>query len=376
LACEGLGMKGCKHGDGPSFDNQFMAEISHELGNVLNGLLGMTRLVRDSGLNAEQDRWLKAIEQSGQQLRRLVEAIRQGPAAGGSGIESRPVALDGIDLLEQLLLAHAPAARARANRLLLTVSPGVPRHWVSDPRLVRQLLDNLLGNALKFTRAGEAVLEVSLGPLDAAAPGTLVLAVTDSGPGIDSQLGHRMFGAYERGAEQVRDSSAGYGLGLFICRRIVQALGGSIAWSAAAGGGARFEVALPGVAAAAAAPASLPGNLLRTLECRLDLGGSLERSVRCCLARLGVACRASAGRPRRDAGDVSGADLLVSISKRSTAAADSGLQLALQAETRDGRVACRRQLALPVLESSLGPLLLELALEALWLRNARRGSAP
>jgi hypothetical protein len=72
---------------------------------------------------------------------------------------------------------------------------------------------------------------------------------------------------------------------------------------------------------------------------------------------------------------MSGTDLLVSISERS-AAADSGLQLALQAETRDGRVACRRRLALPVLESSLGPLLLELALEALWLRNARRGSAP
>ena len=113
-------MKGCKRGDPRNISDPFVAEICHELGNVLNGLLGMAHLLRDSALTAEQDRWLKAIEQSGWQLRRLVDAFRQGPRRAGEGAACRPATLDGIDLLEQVLLAHAPAARAQANRLWLT----------------------------------------------------------------------------------------------------------------------------------------------------------------------------------------------------------------------------------------------------------------
>lgn len=371
-------MKGRKRGNSPSVSDQFMAEVGHELGNVLNGLLGMTRLVRDSGLNTEQDRWLRAIEQSGRQLRRLLEAFRQGPVQAGAGLRSQPVILDGVELLEQLLLAHAPSARRRADRLWLVVSPNLPRRWVSDPCLLRQLLDNLLGNALKFTQSGEVVLEAGFDESNANVADTLVLVVADSGPGIPPELGNRMFRAYERGPPPVRNGDGGCGLGLFISRRIVQALGGTIEWSTPASGGARFTVSLPGtVPAPLARSAILPSRILQSIECRLELQGAARRSVVSCLARLGVTLdREAAGSA---AGDVTGRApgcrdvprILVSIREMPVSAAGSGPQLLLQAEG-----AGSRRLDLPVLEGSLGPLLLELALERLWLRNAGPDSVP
>ena len=372
-------MKGRKRGIPSYVSDQFVAEIGHELGNVLNGLLGMARLVRESGLSAEQDRWLKAIEQSGRQLRCLVDTFRQGPARPGDGTRYCPAPLDGVDLLEQLLLAHAPSARARANRLWLAVSPELPRRWVSDALLLRQLLDNLLGNALKYTRSGEVVLKAEALADDPGRRGALVLVVTDSGPGIQPELGERMFRAYERGPASPRDESSGCGLGLFICQRIVQTLGGVIEWSTPAGGGAQFTVTLPGVLAEAPTrPAFQPSRSLQAVECRLELQGAARRSVACCLARLGVAestleelsdCASDettgGSTPRRNLTPIA-----VFFSEMPIESGLSSASLLLRVESPDGRVLGGKRLDQPVLESSLGPLLLELVLECLWLRHA------
>jgi hypothetical protein len=375
-------MKGCKRGIPRNVSDPFVAEICHELGNVLNGLLGMAQLVRDSALTAEQDRWLRAIEQSGWQLRRLVDAFRQGPVRAGDGATYRPATLDGVDLMEQLLLAHAPAARAQANRLWLTADSELPRCWVSDVRLLRQLLDNLLGNALKFTRSGEVELEARMATADAGSHGSLMLAVTDSGPGIHPELGQRMFEAYERGPAPVRDECGGYGLGLFICQRIVRTLGGDIRWSTPSTGGTRFTVTLPGVISSAPSrPAIRPSRILQSVECRVELQGAARRSVVCSLSRLGVARGGMANRPEGAVGRAIGgpdhfhgpAPVLVSIQETPIEAGASCAPLLLQTRTPDGGVLGSRLLDTPVLECSLGPLLLELALECLWLRNADRG---
>jgi hypothetical protein len=369
-------MKGRKDNGSPIDEGLLIAEFGHELGNVLNGLLGMTRLVRRSELNAEQDRWLRAIEQSGRQLRRLVEAFRREPDLPSRSVPAQPKLINGVDLLEQALLSHAPAARDGDNRLLLTVAAEVPRKWRVDPCLLRQLIDNLLGNALKFTAAGEVVLEAARAPCDGGDTGTLVLTVVDSGPGLDAELGRRMFRAYQRGPDQVRDKSAGYGLGLFICKRIVQSLGGEIGWSTPASGGARFAARLPAVLTAGSAPAPLPSRLMRMLECRLELTGQVHRSVAGCLSRLGVPWRLAGDEKPAGAGQPAADSRVVSIVELPSATGRPGPLLRLQAETTDGRVIACRNLQAPILESNLGPLLMELMLQATWIRNARLGSVP
>jgi anti-sigma regulatory factor (Ser/Thr protein kinase) len=358
-------MKADKNGISPVSSNQGVAELGHELGNVLNGLLGMTRLVRDSGLNAEQERWLRAIEQSGRQMRWLVDAFRCEPGCPDPAIPHHPVRLDGIDMLEQALLAHAPSARDSFNRLLLVADPQLPRYWMCDPRPLRQVLDNLLGNALKFTNSGEVVLEAERPGRQKAGPGDLRITVTDSGPGIDATLGSRMFAAYEQGEASVTGRSMGRGLGLFIARRIVESMGGAISWSSPANGGVRFEVLLPGVLAhEPAASGKLPTGMLRNLDCQVDLAGPLRRSVIGCLARLGTGHRHQEGEWLR-----------VSLTELPMTGDHPGPVLGLTAQTAAGEVIGSKRLQAPILECSLGPLLLEFALEWLWIRNEKPGFA-
>jgi len=355
-------MKGHKDGISPSISNQGVAELGHELGNVLNGLLGMARLVRDSGLNAEQERWLRAIEHSGRQLRWLVDAFRCDLAPPGERIRPEPISVDGIELLEQAVLAHAPSAHEQRDRLILVADTDLPRYWHCDPRLLRQVLDNLLGNALKFTRSGEVVLEATRPTENGVPSDRLHLAVADSGPGIDPALGQRLFEAYQRGSAFAANQSGGQGLGLFICRRIVEAMGGSIACFDSATGGARFELRLPGaLTREQTAGGALPTGLLSSIECTLDLSGTLHASVAGCLARLGVS------RQSPEPGAAPSDDrLFVKISELAATADHPGPALLLSAKTADNRFAGGKTLQPPILECSLGPLLLELALEWRW----------
>lgn len=378
-------MKGYKHGGSPSKVNQGVAELGHELGNVLNGLLGMTRLVRDSGLNAEQEYWLGAIEQSGRQLRSLIESFLHEPRQGGFSSRLKPVGLDGIELLEQALLAHAPAARTGVGRLLLIVAPAVPRQWYCDPCMLRQVLDNLLANALKFTPAGEVVLEVTTAAEGDWPPGTLRLAVVDTGPGIDPAQGQRIFRAYERGIDGVGDTVPGYGLGLFICRRIVRAMGGTIGCTSPDAGGACFEVVLPGVIATVPTRATpLPTRILRSVDCCLDLRGRLRQSVASCLTRLGVAwwlpaqgeTPVTAPEAETGSGGQSANRLSISVTEVPAVVGHTGPTLSLRAESPAGHVTGCKCLQLPILECALGPALLELALQWLWVRNDKPDSAP
>jgi hypothetical protein len=150
-------MKGHKGGFPSTIfpDDHSVAMLGHELGNVLNGLLGMAELLGDSGLSAEQDRWLTAIEHSGRQMQSLISTVRFIEGGAGLNIVPRKRRADGMELLEQVIISHTPAARLRNYRLILVMEPGLPRHWYCDACLVRQLLDNLVGNAIKFTCAGK-----------------------------------------------------------------------------------------------------------------------------------------------------------------------------------------------------------------------------
>jgi len=358
--------------------HQGVAELGHELGNVLNGLLGMTRLVRDSGLNAEQERWLRAIEQSGLQMQWLVDAFRCEALPADQSAFHRPAEFDGIDLLEQSVLANAPSAQDGFNRLMLVAGPGLTRYWTCDPCLLRQVLDNLLGNALKFTRSGEVVLEAGasggVGGWD-----DLWITVTDTGPGIDKTLGSRIFAPYEQGVASMPGQSGGRGLGLFIARRIVDAMGGTISWSSPAGGGTCFEVRLPGILGRTTPEGGgLPSGILRNMRCQVDLAGPLQRSVIGCLARLGVISGMPSAADGRVSGkrSLSGRGLRVVLSELPSNGEHPGPALQVRAQTATGEVIVSKPLQAPILECSLGPVLLETALEWLWIRNERSGSVP
>jgi hypothetical protein len=355
-------MKGQKGGipfsDFP--DDHDVVLLGHELGNVLNGLLGMAELLGESGLNAEQNRWLKAIEHSGRQMQALITAVRSFEAGSGSNIEPNNVRTDGVELLEQVVISHTPAAASRNNRLWLVTEADLPRYWNCDSCLVRQLLDNLVGNAIKFTRAGEVVIEAAAVPASGTTGDTLEFRVSDSGRGLGTSADEQVFGAYQQSCPGSEGQTGNRGLGLFICRNIVLALGGSIACSSPSGGGACFKITLPqALTIRGATQPVFRSSLLTQIWCQLKLQNPLRRSVENILTRLSV--RWSKYEPT--ASPKSGEGLVLVICDPGKTEDKHIPGLVLTPRPVSGSVLPGRVLDAPVLESSLAPLLLEIALQ-------------
>jgi hypothetical protein len=370
-------MKGHKD-DIPDFGfpvDHNVALLGHELGNVLNGLLGMAELLGDSGLNAEQFRWLKAIEHSSRQMQSLIQTVRFFESESGLSIVPRYNRTDGVELLEQVVISHTPAASSRNNQLLLVLDPDLPKHWFCDSCLVRQLLDNLVGNAIKFTSAGKIVIEVAAAHGSGTASEMLELRISDTGPGLGTAAGKWIFDAYQRSCPSTGDQSGDRGLGLFICRNIVLAMNGKISCSSPKSGGARFTVALPEalIFNETYSPV-LNSSLLAQIRCQLKLGEPLRRSVMNFLTRLGVSC--SNHEPAT--AHTSGHGIVLLISDAAGMKENPLPGLLLTPQSRPGLALGSRILAAPVLESSLGLLLLEMALQwrSLAIRNGIPGSAP
>jgi signal transduction histidine kinase len=340
-----------------------LALLRHELFNPLHGLWGMMQLLRRSGLSGEQQRLLNVLENSARQLERLIGRIPEQFRATGlqAGKQSlrRPQAVssrfDGIQLLEELIWLHTPAARAAGLQLMLIVSETLPREWRTDAAALRQVLENLLGNAIKFTAAGHVCLEARIVPARGGSPGLLELRLNDTGIGLRAGDELAIFEAGQRALGESRGRYAGSGLGLWLCRELMEGLCGSISYRNRPGRGSCFRLLLPaGVAPPRAQHRGLPNRMLQSLEYRVFIGRPLGTSIRTVLARLGVppgARQAETGRAKNK---------LVLVISSAGAPAPS---LRLSAWNPETGQLLRRTLEPPVLECTLGPLLAEMVLE-------------
>ncbi|WP_380068988.1 response regulator [Dankookia sp. GCM10030260] len=240
--------------------SRFLARLSHELRTPLNGVLGMAEaLARDPALPRRQHDHAATLERAGRHLLAIVNDVLDlaQVEAGRLDLAPAPVGLRG--LLEGTLELMQPAAAAKRIGLRLELAPGLPEAVLADSLRLRQVLLNLLGNAVKFTpEAGSVVLSAT-----PAGPGQLCLAVVDTGPGIPDALRPRLFGEFAAGAQ----AEAGTGLGLAISAGLARAMGGRLDHAPGpAGQGSRFTATLPlpaaePPAAAGPAPAPDPGHV-------------------------------------------------------------------------------------------------------------------
>jgi hypothetical protein len=255
------------------------------------------------------------------------------------------------------------------------MEPGLPRYWYCDACLVRQLLDNLVGNAIKFTRAGEIFVEVAPVPGAGAAGKMLEFRISDTGPGLGAVAEKQIFGAYQRNSPAHGESPGDRGLGLFICREIVLAMNGRISCSSPRSGGACFEIVLTdALIPRQENQAVLRSSLLTQIQCQLELGYPLRRSVENFLTHMGV--RWSNHQPTAE--PVSGHVLNIVISDAARVRDNDQPGLLLTSLSHPDRTPDSRVLDTPVLESSLGALLLEIALQwrSLEVRNGTPDSVP
>jgi PAS domain S-box-containing protein len=254
--------------------SEFLASMSHELRTPLNGVLGYTQLLqRDRTLNAAQRDALEAIAKCGAHLLDLINDVLDLSRIEAGRIDIEATATDLAQLIIDLKYVVAEAARRTGLLLTMTIAPDVPRRVCLDGRHLRQVLLNLLGNAVKFTHQGEVRLAI-----EAVDDTTLYFEVSDTGVGIEPEALGRIFEAFT----QTREGAAagGTGLGLTISRHLIQTMGDDLRVQSVPGEGSRFYFALPlvpaGDGAALGATADEPEP---PLDARLAPGEDLTALV-------------------------------------------------------------------------------------------------
>ncbi len=218
----------------------FVATMSHEIRTPLNGVLGLAEQLTDTTLDAEQEELLAGVMESARLLRTLVDDILDF-----SKIEAGKTELEAIPFQPATVAGHvetllAPAATKKGLDLRAEIHPDIPTWVTGDPTRLRQILINLVGNAIKFTETGSVTLTVEPGPR--GREGTILFSVTDTGPGIPPNRVQELFSAFTQADAGTARRYGGSGLGLAICKRLVDLMQGTIEVDSLPGTGTTFRV--------------------------------------------------------------------------------------------------------------------------------------
>lgn len=219
--------------------SRFLATVSHEFRTPLNGILGMADLLGDTPLDPEQSTYVRALKTSGGALLGLVDDILDFAKMEAGKLDLASERFDLGHLVETVSELMAPRAQAKGIELAAFIAADAPSHFVGDADRLRQILLNLVGNAIKFTREGGVGLRLERNGE------TLSITVADTGPGIPEDRLEAIFGEFEQADDSAARRHEGAGLGLAIVRRLVGLMGGTVSAESRQGEGARFHVALP-----------------------------------------------------------------------------------------------------------------------------------
>jgi two-component system sensor histidine kinase BarA len=219
--------------------SEFLANMSHEIRTPLNGIIGFTRLLLKTGLTARQHEYLSTIDRSSYALLAIINDILDFSKieAGKLTLERSPVEVR--DLVDDVLSLMAPLAAEKHLELTALVYGDVPGSIVTDPLRLRQVLSNLVSNAIKFTERGMVVIRVMLDSEDTGSV-TLRVAVTDTGVGLTREQQDSLFTAFQQVDASTSRRFGGTGLGLAICRHLATLMGGEIGLDSVPGEGSTF----------------------------------------------------------------------------------------------------------------------------------------
>jgi signal transduction histidine kinase len=220
--------------------DDFLATVSHELRTPLNGLLPMAAMLAQSDLTEAQRKMVGIIKASADGMLDVVSDLLDTLDLMTRGLSLSPGRLDLGELVREAADRHAGRARGKGLAFELTIDPAAEGPVETDGKRLRQVLDKLMDNAVKFTEAGE--IAVSVGR---PAPERVRIEVKDTGIGFDAAVAERLFRPFEQSDGSLTRRYGGVGLGLAISRGIVEAMGGEIGADGKPGGGALFRVDLP-----------------------------------------------------------------------------------------------------------------------------------
>ncbi len=236
--------------------SEFMATMSHEIRTPMNGVLGMAQVLGKTPLDANQRKYVDTILRSGKALLTVLSDILDFSKIEAGRLELERTAFSLRQTVSDVVELYSEQAAAKRLDLVLHCAADCPRQVVGDPGRVRQVVLNLVGNAIKFTDAGSVRVEIAV---IARHPdrATLRVAVTDTGIGIPRAGQTRLFDSFSQVDASTTRKYGGSGLGLAICKRLVELMGGEIGLISAAGEGSTFWFSVPFALAQDVAPESL-----------------------------------------------------------------------------------------------------------------------